>query len=77
MTAHNTPLAGGTAYDHLQRAGDIADKALRGFHRQSYADRINSLWEALLQVSNERIEYNNIIGKEPEDADHRAEQAAA
>lgn len=51
-----------TAYDHLQRAGDAADKALRDFHRQSYPDRINSLWEALLQVSNERIEYENKIG---------------
>lgn len=77
MTAHNTPLVGGTAYDHLQRAGDAADEALRAFHSQSYADRLNSLWEALLQVSNERIEYNNIIGKEPRHEDHRAEQATA
>lgn len=58
-TAKNQAI---TANEHLQRAGDIADEALKQYHRLGYADRLNALWEALLQVSNERIEYNNTIG---------------
>jgi hypothetical protein len=51
-----------TAFDHLKNAGDIADNALSNYHHLGYADRLNCLWEALLAVSNERIEYENTIG---------------
>ena len=43
----------------IERMGDIADAALTRYHHVGYAERINIMWEALQQISAERIEYIN------------------
>lgn len=55
-----------TAYDHLKKAGDIADKVLQKYNKPG-----DPLWEALLQVSNERIEHDNNIGVGDQNENHQ------
>lgn len=43
----------------ITRMGDIADNALTRVHRLSYADRYNTVIDALHLISQERIEYIN------------------
>lgn len=50
-----------TAFDHLERCGNVADAALSRYHTAPYADRINMLIESLHLISQERIEYVNRI----------------
>ena len=61
-----------TAYDRLQRAGNIADKILQKYNKPG-----NPMWEALLQISTERIEYNNTIGMGERHETNQAQQSAA
>jgi hypothetical protein len=61
-----------TAYDRLQKAGDIADKVLQKYNKPG-----DPMWEALLKISNERIEYDNTIGMEGQHETNQAQQTEA
>lgn len=54
------------AYEHLQRAGDIADGAVAEFYHgeASGPEKINRVIEALALISQERADYEKIIGRE-------------
>jgi len=54
-----------TAYEHLRRAGDIADEAMAVFYHgdSSGPEKINRVLDALSLISRERDAYEKTIGE--------------
>ena len=54
-----------TAYEHLRRAGDIADEAMAAFYHgeASGPEKINRVLDALSLISRERDAYEKTIGE--------------